>query len=311
MRIETVLTASTLLLASFVNPVSAQIVIGQGSGDLAFFQVAPTPPAPPTPPTPPPAMGDIIRLMATHGSYLGVGVRDVDAERKKALNLKEERGAEITSVEEDSPAAKAGLKTGDVVLEYASNRVESMEQFIRLVRETPAGREVKIVVSRNGSLITLVAKPDSGRSRIERSMRVATLPPIDVRELIGRADSPRALMYWNSGQLGIEAESLDAQLADFFGVKSGVLVRSVSKNSPAEKAGIKAGDVIVKVEDTKVDSPREVTSALRSARGKDKTVGLTLVREKKEMVLKVTFEDPAPASGPERPRARSVQNKFQ
>ena len=83
-------------------------------------------------------------------SYLGIGVVDVDAERAKALNLKEERGAEIKSVAEDSPAAKAGLKEGDVVLEYNQERVEGMEQLVRLVRETPPGRQVALSVWRNG-----------------------------------------------------------------------------------------------------------------------------------------------------------------
>jgi serine protease Do len=93
-------------------------------------------------------------------------------------------------------------------------------------------------------------------------------------------------------------------------VKQGVLVRSVGKESAAEKAGVKAGDVIVKVEETKVGSPREVTSAVRSARSSSKTVNLSIVRDKKEMALKVAFEDEQPAAAP-LPRSRSVQNKFQ
>lgn len=140
---------------------------------------------------------------------------------------------------------------------------------------------------------------------------IQTLPQVQVGEWFGRMDSPRALMSWSSGQLGIEAESLDNQLAEFFGVKQGVLVRSVAKDSPAEKAGIKAGDVVVRVEDTKVGAPREVTSAVRAARkDNDKTVGITVVREKKELSLKVTFEDMPPTPTPI-PRTRSIQNKFQ
>jgi serine protease Do len=320
MKIESIVMTSALLLAGFSGEAAAQqIVIGgqsYGPGELVFFgQAAPPPPpsapgAPAAPMAPMAQMGDIIRLMSGSGSYLGVGVRDVDTERKKALNLKEERGAEITSVEDDSPAAKAGLKTGDVVLEYASTRVESMEQFIRMVRETPSGREVKIAVSRGGSMTTITAKPESGRARVERTIRMHPLPQIDVREWVGRMDSPRAVMSWNSGQLGIEAESLDNQLAEFFGVKQGVLVRSVAKQSAAEKAGIKAGDVITKVEDTPVGSPREVTAAVRNARKTDKTVGLTMVRDKKESTLKVTFEEQAPTPAA-LPRTRSIQNKLQ
>ncbi len=314
MKIKLSLLISMLLVSMFSSLLTAQIVVS-GPGDFVYLVQA-APPAPPaavgapSPPTAPvPPMQSLMRLMAANGSYLGVGVRDVDAERKRALNLKEERGAEITSVEEDSPAAKAGLKTGDVVLEYAGTRVESMEQFIRMVRETPAGREVKIGVTRAGNLVTLTAKPESGQSRMSRTVRIAPMPQIDIRGMMGSLDSPRAVMYWKSSTLGVEAESLDNQLADFFGVKQGVLVRSVGKDTPAEKAGIKAGDVIVKVEDTNVGSPREVTSAVRNARSSGKTVNLSLVRDKKEIAMKVTFEDEPPAAVA--PRSRSIQNKFQ
>lgn len=313
MKIESVLLTGTMLLSVFVSGASAQIVL-TGQEDLVYLVQA-APPAPPYPPAAPALpMQDVMRLMASSGSYLGVGVRDVDAGRKKALSLREERGAEITSVEEDSPAAKAGLKTGDVVLDYAGTRVESMEQFIRMVRETPAGREVKIGVTRAGSLTTVTANPESGQSRLSRTGRMAAMmpmppmPTVGVRGWMGSLDSPRAVLYWKSSSLGVEAESLDNQLADFFGVKQGVLVRSVGKDTSAEKAGIKAGDVIVKVEDTSVGSPREVTTAVRNARASAKTVNLSLVRDKKEMVLKVTFEDEAPAAAP---RSRSIQNKFQ
>lgn len=281
-----------------------------------FAQVAPAPPAPPAP------IQDLLRLMSIDGSYLGVGVRDIDAESKKTLNLKEERGAEITSVEPDSPAAKAGLKQGDVVLEYSGQRIESTQQFIRLVRETPAGREVKINVSRAGSPITISARPDEGKNRFQAGgPRIITVPNFPGPGFPGAGvqgrtftiDIPRAMMSWTSGSLGIEAETLDSQLAEFFGVKQGVLVRSVAKNTPAEKAGLRAGDVIVKVDETKVIAPREVSSAIRShsSNGNKKPLPLTIVREKKETTLSVNLEvpTPEPAEAP-RQRSRSVQNKF-
>src|SRR6266498_480139 len=81
------------------------------------------------------------RVAVQRGSYLGIGVADIDTERAKALNLKEERGAEVTSVDPEGPAGKAGLKEGDVVLEYNGQRVEGTEQFVRMVRETPPGRQ--------------------------------------------------------------------------------------------------------------------------------------------------------------------------
>jgi serine protease Do len=240
------------------------------------------------------------------GSYLGVGVADVDDARAKALNLRESRGAELTKVDEQGPAGKAGLKAGDVVLEWNGQRIEGMDQFMRLVRETPAGREVKVGFSRNGSAQTATMTTGSRREAMRSAERIR----IDIPALEGRAfqmvmpDTPRAYMSWRSGMLGIEGESLDGQLAEYFGVKDGVLVRSVGRGTAAEKAGVKAGDVITKVDTAAVTSPREITSALR-ALGEKRTFSVALTRDRKEMSLPVTLEEPQPRPAPA-PRARRV-----
>jgi len=100
---------------------------------------------------------------------------------------------------------------------------------------------------------------------------------------------PRAIGSARSGVLGIECESLGSQLAGFFGVKEGVLVRSVAKDSAAEKAGIRAGDVIVKVDSEAVTSAHEITSLVRAARSKH-NFQVVVVRDKKEVSLSVTVE---------------------
>ena len=100
-------------------------------------------------------MRELANLPFVGGTYLGVNLAEIDANRAKELKLKEDYGVEITRVEENSPAEKAGVKPGDVVLEYNGQRVEGMEQFGRMVRETPPGREVKLTVSRNGATQTL------------------------------------------------------------------------------------------------------------------------------------------------------------
>jgi S1-C subfamily serine protease len=117
-------------------------------------------------------------------------------------------------------------------------------------------------------------------------------------------DMPHIQMSWRNPSLGIEGESLSSQLADFFGVKDGVLVRSVVKDSAAEKAGIKAGDVIIKVDDTSITNPREISSVLRHLRDK-KTFPVVLVRNKKEMTLTVTIEDHGSRDGTRAEHRRS------
>jgi len=244
-------------------------------------------------------------------SFLGVGVAEIDAERAKALKLKEERGVEITRVEPDSPADKAGLKKGDVVLEYNGQRVEGTEQFVRLVRETPPGRKVTLLISRDGQTQTVTATigATKGRAfaldmeRLEREMDRVRREAEELR-VFRMPDLPSPMMSWRTTVLGIEAESLGEQLAEYFGVKEGVLVRTVFKDSPAEKAGIKAGDVITKVGEDKVASPQELSRRLRQARRDQKTVALTLVRNRKEMTVTVSLAEAPPR--PERPRIERV-----
>jgi serine protease Do len=230
-------------------------------------------------------------LEAAEAPYLGVGGQDVTADRARTLKLKEERGVEVTSVEADSAAAKAGLKEGDVVLEYNGQKVEGWEHLKRLVHETPIHREIKIGVWRNGAVQTLTATvgshrempfdPGNGPMALP-PLRAQTMPPLDI---------PQFRTFTGTSVLGIMGEELgqESQLADFFGVKDGVLVRSVTKGSAAEKAGLKAGDVITKVDAAAISTPQQITSALRAARSKG-SVTVTLVRNKKEMSLGVTLD---------------------
>jgi serine protease Do len=233
-------------------------------------------------------------------SYLGIGVADITAERAKALNLKEARGAEVTNVAPDSPAAKAGIKEADVVLDYDGASVQGIEQLTRLVRETPIGRQVKIAVWRSGAPLTLTATIEARKGTVISAdgfpVVIPSFPSIPQIEI------PRFQMTWQNPVLGIEGESLRSQeqLADFFGVKDGVLVKSVRKNSAAEKAGVKAGDVVVKLDDSTVATPQEITRALR-ALGSKKTFTVTVVRNKKEMSLTVTMEERGGAIRPADP----------
>jgi serine protease Do len=243
--------------------------------------------ASPTPWPDPQVNTKIFRTAMVGGSYLGVGVREIEsAEQVKALKLKEEMGVEVTHVEDDSPAAAAGLKTGDVILQYNGQKVDGIEQFSRFVRETPPGREVRLSISRDGNVQTLTAKVAARKMASFPTMVTPMpmpMPNVEIPEM------PRTLMMWNTPLLGIEGESLKGQLADFFGVKEGVLVRAVTKDSPAAKAGIKAGDVIVRVNDAKVVSTNEISSSLRSLKGKT-SVPVVIIRDHKEMTLTANIE---------------------
>jgi serine protease Do len=100
-------------------------------------------------------------------------------------------------------------------------------------------------------------------------------------------DIPNPMLIWKNSALGIEAESVDSQLANYFGVKRGVLIRSVEKESPAEKAGLKAGDVVTAIGDHEVSSPRDVGSFMRSARYGRKAIKVALTRDRKPLTVSI------------------------
>jgi serine protease Do len=252
------------------------------------------------PPPPPPAVSQLPNQppnrVFQRGGYLGVGIQQITAERARALKLREEGGLEVTSVIHESPAEKAGLKAGDVVVAYNGQKIESIVQFSGMVRDTAAGRDIKVDIIRDGMPQSVPVKiesrviprilTDGGRPNIPNmppNIPDVTLP-----------DIPRLFTGLHSPMLGIEAESLDGQLAEFFGVKDGVLVRAVLKNSAAEKAGLKAGDVILRLDDAKVTSAADISAKLRIAPGR--TFQVSLMREHKETTLPVTPETPERAA---------------
>lgn len=258
------------------------------------------PPAPPAAPAPP--MPGLFAIAGGNRSFLGVNVVEIDSARAAALKLKDEAGVEITNVEPDSPAEKAGLKKGDVVLEYQGQRVEGTEQFIRLVRETPAGRQVKMLVRKDGGATATVSATVAARKL--RALKAPDMPEAPRVEM-WIPDTPRAYMGLRSARFGIEAEKVDGQLADFFGVKEGVLVRAVNKGSAAEKSGLRAGDVITKVDQKAIDSTRELSDVLRAGGKEKKTVAITLTREKREMTVNAALDEEYGAGGGGAP-ARAV-----
>ena len=224
------------------------------------------------------------------GSRLGVSARDLgtaEADRQK-LN----GGAVVEEVQPDSPASKAGLRRSDVIVEFDGERVRSARQFARLVQETPSGRTVKASIMRDGQRsdvqITqsnearagMYFDSDGFKAKVEDF--TARMPEFDLDFEMPGMDGSR-------GRLGVTVSPLSDQLASYFGAKEGVLVASVSQGSAAERAGLKAGDVITTVNGERVRSSGDVTRAMRSAAdGADVTIGI--VREKKESSLKARIE---------------------
>jgi serine protease Do len=216
-------------------------------------------------------------------SYLGVWVWQIDAARAAELRLAGAMGIEVTRVREGSPAEQAGLRAGDVVTKYGGKRVDSIEQFSKMVRETPVGETVMLEVYRGGIAQMMTAKIASSAGLAPQPSLVLPQPGVVVPDL------PRSMTTWRSPVLGVDAEALEGQLAAYFGVKEGVLVRSVVAGSAAEKAGLKAGDVILRVDGRGVASPTDVTLRLRSVTGS--SVVLAIMRDRSEINVTVELDD--------------------
>jgi len=262
------------------------------------FGARPTPPVAPAPPATPEAddPGDRYFFLSAGGSWLGVQIADVSGARVKELGLKEETGAEIRSVLPESPAAAAGLKEQDVIVEYEGARLLGVAQLTRMVRETPPGRMVRLKIIRDGSARDVTVKVAERSASHGPGMRMPgrfhvphiEIPDIDVEipdfEL---SELPGPAFASSFMRLGARVEDLGDQLGVYFDVKNGqgVLIRSVRKGGPGDEAGLRAGDVIVKIDGEAVADHTDLRSALRE-RG-DGPLALTILRDRKETTLKI------------------------
>lgn len=253
-------------------------------------------------------------VITGHGR-IGVTVSEVESGSGKTA-----AGVTVDEVEEDSPAAKAGLKKGDVVVEFDGERVRSVRQFTRLVGETPPGRQVAASAIRDGQRVSLnvTSREASGAGLFDETtwrtldnLRdfAVTVPPIPARParplpaprapMTPRPPSaaPRAPGFegfgWTRGnQLGVTVSGLSDQLAAHFGAKNGVLVNDVTEDSAAAKAGVKAGDVIVSVNGSSVETAADIGRHMQKlASGDEFTVNV--LRDRKSVTLKGKVETPA------------------
>jgi serine protease Do len=232
------------------------------------------------------------------GSYLGVDTRDITPDRLFALHLKDERGAEVTMVDQDAPAGKAGLKEQDVILTLNGAEVQSVEQLRRMIRETPPGRVVTLGISRNGQAMTIKVELADRKKNYSRNFGPDpkqfkfNMPMMPAMPAMPDMDLPVSIVVvHSSARSGLMVENLTPQLGDFFGAKNGqgVLVRSVEKGSSADKAGFRAGDVIVKINGEAIHDSGDFSHALRSR--KDNTASISVIRDKKEQTITITLPE--------------------
>ena len=241
--------------------------------------------------------------------YLGVQTREVTKENFAALGLSEPRGVAVDKVLEGSPAEAAGLREGDVIIRFNGEEVTSSRKLIRLVGEVAPDHKSRITVLRNGRESELVATigkrpapqfsdggfkfgfPEDGEG-----LKFKTLPPLAeiprYKIQPNTLDEPRDFFYSIGGsgrRIGVSLTPLTDQLAKHFGVTSGVLVTDVRADSPAEKAGLKAGDIITEADGKTIKGDSDLVKAI--AGKKEGDISLTVVRGGTTQTITVTPEE--------------------
>jgi serine protease Do len=268
-------------------------------------------------PAPPGLQGlsKLVMTMDDGGSWLGVETQEVTADKAKELKLSGEHGALIGKVLSDSPAAKAGLKENDVVTEINGQRVEGTAQFRRMIREIPAGRAVQLNVWRDGRQQSITATLGKAEERHNMMFKKAgpqgfafRVPEMPVIPDVPTAEWNGTFLMSAKPRLGIDAEDLSGQLGSYFGAPEGegILVRNVNTDSPAEKAGVKAGDVITTLNGERIRTASELRERLSDVEA-GKTVKLGVVRNKSNVTLNV--EIPA-ATAPKEKRKVSLRTNI-
>jgi predicted metalloprotease with PDZ domain len=213
--------------------------------------------------------------------WLGVSVQELTPSLREAMKAGNRPGLLITNVVAGSPADDANLREEDVLLSFDGKTVEKADEFTQLVRDTPPDKKVKVKILRDGEERELEVTIGARKSdTFARSFAWS-----------GGGHSPNAMVWGNRPHLGVQIQELNKDLAPYFKVeeKSGVLVLSVSKDSPAEKAGLKAGDVITRVSDEKITDYDDIVQALRDYEEGDK-VSIEYVRQGKSATVQAELE---------------------
>jgi len=244
------------------------------------------------------------------GSYLGIQTADVTKDNFSKYGLHDVRGVVVEKVMENSPAAQTGIQPGDVIVGFNGEDVTSVRKLTRMISEVAPDHQVKLTVLRSGResemTATLGKRPtpkfEMGNFDFNMPTAPGTIPDIpdmpnlpDLKSVPTIPAMPNAdgdTSVWRAGssrQIGVSISPITKQLGDYFGVTEGaLLINSVRENSPAAKAGLRAGDVIVEIDGKPVSRDFDLVRALGAK--KDGDVELTIVRNKNRQTVRVTPE---------------------
>ena len=249
------------------------------------------------------------------GVEIGISIRDLEPAQMETLT-----GARVEDVRAGSPAEKAGLRQDDVITGFDGQRVRGARHLSRMVAETPEGRTVPVTVLREGKTVTLSVTPEPGdavgpRAKLGPPMRHDIGPDVpgfsfdDHQRLLEKRLpdlAPRGYgafeLFRAPGQarLGVGIQDLTPQLAEYFGATGGALVASVEPDSPAARAGLKAGDVITAVNGTTVEDANDLVDEMGAVRD-GAEVSIAYLRERRSATTIATL-----AEEQKKPQARWI-----
>jgi len=206
--------------------------------------------------------------------YIGVGISQIPTEEKEELGVR--FGVQVSTVKKDSAAEKAGIKEGDVIQYFNEEKIRRVNDLLDAVRDCKPGKKVKAKIVRNGKSKVL-------------SITVGEYKP---EKFFFKSGKNSFFGSQSNVYMGIRLLKLNKDLAGYFGVKKdgGALILEVDADTPAEEAGLKSGDVIVKVDGKNISNPGDVSETLSDKEEGDK-VELTLLRHKKKQTVKVELEE--------------------
>jgi serine protease Do len=301
------------------------------TGGIALAQqTAPAPPVATAPPDAPDAPPAAFSMFIGGGSFLGVHAENINKDNMARYGMREARGVGITQVVKDSPAEKAGLRKDDVIVRFEGDSITSVRKLTRLVSEVAPDQTVKLGISRGGGeqdvAVTIAKRNESmnamrwegieGLEGLRGMEDLKGLKELDkLKEFHGEM-LPGGNWNWQGGpgedgmifalgnhrRIGISTMHLTKQLADFFGVNDGkgVLVTSVGDDTPAAKAGLKAGDVITAIDGEKIEGAGDLARGINKKKEGDVT--LTVIRNKNHKTFTMTPKEiptPQPGAAPQ------------
>ena len=213
-------------------------------------------------------IGQLIKYGKTRRGWLGVRIQKVTDEIAESLGLKKVEGALVASVTDNSPAAKGGIKAGDVILKFNNRDVKEMRSLPKIVAETEIGKNVDVEVWRDGKKVTTqVSVGELDEEQVAKTSSGET----------GDGGKDEELKITD---LGISVGNLNANTRKRFNLRKkskGVVVVDVDKDGVATEKGIKVGDVIVEVSQNEVVSPKEVKKRIEDVKSSGRKSVLLLI----------------------------------